>query len=161
MIRNSQPFSLIALAFACVGLVAPQAFAKELAASATDGVEIDRDIRALSDELRPRDLDRDYADTALVFSNLGGEATKVLCVVFNGNGRLVGRAWLRLPALGVRYMLASDLANGVDLVGHAQCAAEGTVEGTAIFLGPGLTDLPAKQVEGAFGRIRFPLVATY
>ncbi len=126
-----------------------------------DGVEITRDGVELRDELEPRDLDRDVADTALVFTNLGGRSTRVRCVAYDGNGAPIGRAWVRVPALGVRYLLASDLANGTDFIGHVQCGTLISVRGTAVFLGAGITDLPSVQPKRYNGRIRFPLVATY
>lgn len=125
------------------------------------GVEILRDATDLSIDLRPRPVDDlDVADTALVFTNLGARASRVKCVAFGKNGAPVGRAWLKLPALGLRYLLASDLSSDRDFVGHAQCAVAAGVKGSAIFLGPGLTDLPVLNPAGP-GRVRFPLVATY
>ena len=112
-------------------------------------------------DLRPRPVDDvDVADTALVFTNLSGRNARVKCVAFGKNGAPLGRAWLRLPALGLRYLLASDLSNDRDFVGHAQCAVAAGVKGSALFLGPGLTDLPVLNPDGP-GRVRFPLVATY
>lgn len=144
----------------CALLLAPPALA-QVAVSVDDGIEVDRDVDALVDDLRPRDIDRDVADTALIFTNLGNTARRVRCVGFDKNGQPVGRVWLRVPALGLRYALASDLSNGVDFIGHAQCSSAVAVKGTAIFLGPGLTDLPARNPSRVYGRIRFPLVATY
>jgi len=131
------------------------------ALSTDDGVEIVRDGIELRDELLPRDIDHDIADTALVFTNLGGRVSRVRCVAYDANGQPIGRAWLRVPALGVRFMLASDMANGSDFIGHAQCGALNAVRGTAVFLGGGVTDLPSMQPRRFDGRIRFPLVATY
>ena len=125
------------------------------------GVQIVRDATDLAIDLRPRPVDDvDVADTALVFTNLGARGSRVKCVAFGKNGAPVGRAWLKLPALGLRYLLASDLSNDRDFVGHAQCAVAAGVKGSAIFLGPGLTDLPVLN-PAAPGRVRFPLVATY
>jgi len=149
------------VAFALALFLAPAALAGATVASAADGVEVDRDVTDLHSDLRPRDVDRDVADTALVFTNLGNADTRVLCAAFNRNGRMIGRAWTKLPALGVRYMLASDLSGDRDFLGHVQCGAVGAVRGTAIFLGPDLSDFPAEQIDGDAGRIRFPVVATY
>lgn len=128
--------------------------------TADDGVEIDRTSAELGDELRPRDVDRDIADTALVFTNFSGTSARVRCVAYDRDGHAVGRAWVGVPALGVRYLLASDFANGADFIGHARCGTSRAVRGTAVFLGGGITDLPAIQPRPYSGRIRFPLVAT-
>lgn len=125
------------------------------------GTEIVRDAGALRDELRLRDLDTDIADTALVFTNLGANATRVKCVAYDGDGQAIGRAWVGVPRLGVRYLLASDLANGADFIGQVQCSARKNIRGTAVFLGGGITDLPSMHPTRNRGRIRFPLVATY
>ncbi len=139
-----------------------QDFAVAIPADVDPGVEVRRDARELQAEVRPRPVDRDVADTALVFTNLGREDHRVFCVGFDDEGRRVGRAWLKLPARGLRYLLASDLSRGKDFIGHAQCSGGRNVTGSLVFLGPDLTDLPVLQPElGDAGRIRFPLVATY
>lgn len=127
------------------------------------GPEIVRDATDLAVDLAPRDVDRDVADTAMVFTNIGADA-RVFCVGFNKQGVPVGRAWLKVPRLGLRYLLASDLSDGADFVGHAQCAAPGTVRGSAVFLGAGFSDLDVEQTDRLtrrIGRIKFLLVATY
>lgn len=145
-------------------LVAPLAHALEPASAEAldEGIEITRDAASLTEEMRPRPVDRDVADTALVFTNLGGADRKVVCVGFDGNGRAVGRAWVKLPRRGLRYVLASDLSNGADFVGSAHCLTSGHVSGSVVFLGPDLTDLRVEQKRNRRrGRIRFPVVATY
>ena len=142
--------------------VAPSAAARDMLDGGDDGIEITRDAAELPNELRPRPPeDADVADTALVFTNEGGSAARVRCAGFNKNGYAVGRAWVAIPARGLRYVLASDLSRGRDFVGQVQCSAPVQVKGSAVFLGPDLTDLPAFQVRGNFGRLRFPVVATY
>jgi hypothetical protein len=165
MTRRICTITLIGAAIAW--LSAPVASAEEAATAADEWIEIERDAVTLQDELRVRDIDRDVADTALVFTNLGNTDGYAHCMAFDGDGRRIGRARVKLPALGVRYLLASDISRGRDFIGHAQCGAAVTVKGTAIFLGPGLTDLPSMQpsiqpaATALYGRIRFPLVATY
>jgi hypothetical protein len=154
-------YTITLIAAAIAWLSPPVASAQEDVAATIEWIEIDRDAVALQDELRVRDIDRDVADTALVFTNLGGLDARVRCVAFDRNGRPIGRAWVKLPSLGLRYVLASDISRNRDFIGHAQCGAPATVEGTAVFLGPGLTDLPSIQPTGNYGRIRFPLVTTY
>jgi hypothetical protein len=141
-------------------LLAPVAGAQDVSSEA-DGVEITRDADALRDELHPRPMDHDVADTALVFTNFANSAQRALCVAYDKNGQPVGRAWTRVPPLGLRYILASDLSDGADFVGHAQCGASRHLKATSVFLGPGITDLPVHQPRVAYGRIQFPLVATY
>jgi len=129
---------------------------------AMDAVEVERDAASLVDELRVRPDDRDVADTALVFTSYSHHRQRVICVAFNKNGRIVGKTLTVLPPRGVRYVLASDLANDLDFVGSAQCGSHSSVKGTAVFLGPGLTDLPVRQVpHSGVGRMAFPLIATY
>jgi hypothetical protein len=50
----------------------------------------------------------------------------------------------------------------VDFIGSAHCFVTGRVAGSAIFFGPGITDLPVRQatVEGAF-RVAIPVIAHY
>ena len=140
--------------------IAPNAGAQESAAP-DRGPEIVRDAVELTRELRPRPVDDvDVADTALVFTNTGLPA-RVYCAAFNKQGERVGRAWLKIPRLGLRYMLASDLSNDTDFVGHVQCSTGSRVKGSAVFLGPGFSDLPVQQVERGVGRMLFHLVATY
>ncbi|MBW2420513.1 MAG: hypothetical protein JRH19_18370 [Deltaproteobacteria bacterium] len=140
--------------------LAPIAGAQKLTA-VDPGPEIVRDTAALSHDLRPRPIDDpDVADTALIFTNKGSDA-RVFCVGFDKEGDPVGRAWLKLPRLGLRYMLASDLSHDRDFVGHVQCSAPGQVKGSSVFLGPGLTDLPVIQTKRGVGRMTFLLVATY
>lgn len=119
-----------------------------------DGVELR--------EVLDRPVDEDVLDTALVFTNTGRVATRVICKAFDDNGEAVGRTALSVPGLGLRFVLASDVANGTDFLGSVQCSTQGRVLGSAFLLGAGgLTDLPAKQAdhEGAL-RVRFPVVAT-
>ena len=142
--------------------LAPSAAAEDLLDTGDAGVQITRDATELTDALRPRPPeDADVADTALVFTNEGGVPERVRCVGFNKNGRAVGRAWVAIPARGLRYLLASDLSYGRDFVGQVQCAAAVQIKGSAVLLGQNVTDLPAIQVQGTFGRLRFPVVATY
>lgn len=127
---------------------------------AADVPEISRDPSDLAPDLRP--IDEDVANTALVFTNWTGRDTAIVCVAFNGEGRRVGRRAIKVPSNGTKYMLASDLSNGRDFVGNAQCTGHERIHGTAVFLGAGFSDLPVANVDHrGDGRIRFPLVATY
>ena len=124
----------------------------------TEEVEIARELDTLPSDIAPPDLD--VADTVLLFTNFSNYGAAVKCVGFDRNGTPIGRTLTRIPRLGVRYVLASDISNGLDFIGHVQCAKHGRVEGTALFIGPGVTDLPVLN-RGVKNRIRFPVVAHY
>ena len=160
---NTSVLALAAALCLLLSTTAAQAGNRDQLMPAPDAeiMELERDAAELADALRDRPTDPDVADTALVFTNFEAERQRVLCAGFDANGAVVGWAHTAIPGHGVRYLLASDLSQGLDYVGHAQCAATRWVRGTAIFLGPGLTDLPSTAVRGRFGRIKFPLVATY
>jgi hypothetical protein len=124
-------------------------------------VTISRDIDTLPSEIEPQPEDPDLADTALVFTNMDRRSAGVICVGFNKNGRAVGRTATRIPPLGLRYVLASDISNGVDFIGQVQCSPRGNVVGSVVFIGPAVTDLPVRNGKLGKSRIRFPLVAHY
>jgi hypothetical protein len=128
---------------------------------AIDVVEIDREIDALPDEIERTDDDPDLADTALVFTNMTRRGAGVKCVAYNKNGEPVGRTLTRIPPLGLRYVLASDMSNDTDFVGQVICSPHGKVVGSVVFIGPSLTDLPVRNGKLGRSRIRFPLVAHY
>ena len=163
MNRNNRWNTALVFA-AALGILAigPSAAAEDLLDTGDAGVEIIRYASDLPRELKPRPPeDADVADTALVFTNEGVTPLRVRCVGFNKNGRIVGRGWVGVPKLGLRYLLASDISNGRDFVGQVQCAAPVQIRGSAVLLGQNVTDLPVVQIEGTFGRLRFPVVATY
>jgi hypothetical protein len=124
-------------------------------------VDVARGIDTLPDEIEPTPQDSDVADTALVFTNMSRSTTAVKCVAFNKNGRPIGRTRTVVPPLGLRYVLASDMSNGVDFVGQVQCAPRGRIVGSVVFIGPAVTDLPVHNGKLGESRIRFPLVAHY
>jgi len=130
----------------------------KLDVQATEEVEIARELDTLPSDIAPPDLD--VTDTVLLFTNFNNYDDAVICVGFDRNGTPIGRTLTRIPRLGVRYVLASDISNGLDFIGHVQCAKHGRVEGTALFIGPGVTDLPVLN-RGVKNRIRFPVVAHY
>ena len=126
-----------------------------------DAVEIAREVDTLPEEIEPKPDDPDFADTALVFTNMGRRTAWVKCVGFNKNGAPVGRTRTRIPPLGLRYVLASDISDGADFVGQVQCSPLGQVVGSVVFIGPAVTDLPVRNGRIGHSRIRFPLVAHY
>ena len=126
-----------------------------------DGVRIERRAGELGDATRVRPDDRDFIDTAMVFTN-ASTRTIVRCLARDDDGAPVGRAWVLLPNRGLRFILASDIAGGLDFVGSVECLTNGRVVGTALLLGPGgVTDLPSRRVhvDGPVG-LAFPVVVT-
>ncbi|NRA02063.1 MAG: hypothetical protein HRU00_05610 [Myxococcales bacterium] len=145
-----------------VGLLAPTYGAAQVAvtdAPEADAREITRDATGLQAELRV--ADRDFVDTALVFTNTGRERARVTCRAFDANGRHVGRIRLDVPPGGLRFALASDLSYGRDFIGRVQCSTQNRVLASSVLLAPhALTDLGVQQLQG-IGSILFPVVATY
>ncbi len=123
-------------------------------------VDVDRDAGLLLDEIDAAP-DRDGLDTVLVFSNQLDREVRVGCRAFGRDGQLLGRAGTGLPARGLRYLRASDLAPGGDFVGSVDCLAGGRVLAEALLLAPGgITNLEVLQRARARStRIEFPLVA--
>ena len=119
-------------------------------------------VRALGLPAAPSQPFVDVADTILVFTNTHPNRRNVRCVAYDRSGTPVGRTVTRLPGNGQRYILASDLSNGRDFIGHAVCNAGGVVLPSAILVGPEIENLGATvyQLESST-RIRFPLIATY
>lgn len=135
-------------------------------ASGQDGAsvrDIERDSASLRDRIAtPVDPDHDVADTAIVITNLARSRGRAFCVAFDYDGRVAGHARLKVPPLGLRWMLASDISDGVDLIGSAQCYLSGRLVGSAMFLGRDVTDLPVHQTTvGGNQRIAIPVLAHY
>lgn len=134
------------------------------AAQQVEAVDIGREeVQLRADITDAIERDADVANTALVFNNSGRRATVVHCTAFSGNGELLGSGQMRVPAKGVKYLRASDLAGGVDFVGSAFCKSRGRVTATSVFLAPGsITDLHVKQYRRKrTTRMMFPLIASY
>ncbi len=151
--------------------LALSASAQELSINAVDVSESDVaevDVARDTVELRGDMADAiehriDVADTALVFNNTGRGSRRVICRAFNQNGRVIGRTATAVPANGLRYIRASDLAHGRDFVGSARCWTGANVVATAVFLAPGaITSLDVEQHTHPWKEhVRFPLVASY
>ena len=177
MKRNPLRMPMLLLAGTCM-MTAPMVFAGEtgdgLRAEKFYKATVKREIRQLEevvvegeldtlpDDIRPPD-DLDSADTVLLFTNIGNQPAMVKCVAFDRNGTPIGRTATRVPALGLRYVTASDISDGLDFIGQVQCARRGQIVGSVVFIGPGFTDLPVmnRSNGGGKGRIRFPLVVHY
>ncbi len=131
---------------------------------AEEGVEIIRDAIELRGILETRPLDLDITDSVLVFTNTGPVPVRIDCIAFDHNGARVGRAWLRVPKRGLRFVTASDISNNADFIGLSQCSTGGhATKGSAFLLGPdGVTNLPVEQVSiGGRLHIQVPVTATY
>ena len=116
------------------------------------------------DVVRPHPDDPDVTDTVLIFTSKARSRGRALCKAFDKNGNTVGRAWLHVPGLGLRFALTSDIANDLDFVGSVQCWASTNLIGSAVLLAGVITDLPVEN--GRFSAVRgrrmlFPVVATY
>ncbi|MCH9672043.1 MAG: hypothetical protein K0U93_11405 [Gammaproteobacteria bacterium] len=126
-----------------------------------DDVDVGRDADQLRAVLKPIP-DIDTTNTALVFNNPTAGVVWVRCAAFSGNGRILGGAALAIPANGVRFIYASDLADGRDFIGSAQCRSNNRVIPSAFILGSGLTDAPTLGGPTWQGnRMRFPIVASF
>ena len=153
-----------------ISLGAGQINAAELAIAAdavqTDdgdnvGIQVVRDAAELQAMLKRRP-DVDVIDTALIFNNPRRHQTLVACVGYNANGRALGRAYTVVPANGVRFLRASDISNGRDFLGSAECKARARVIPSSFVVGVGFSDAPARIVNGwDNSTIRFPVVASY
>ena len=94
--------------------------------ASTDEARVERTAKDLQIDLRDairRDVDT--ADTALVFNAPGPNHAVVYCRGYDADGKMVGRTATKVPRFGLRYIRASDLANGLDFVGSAFCSARG------------------------------------
>ncbi len=132
---------------------------------AIDGEDVGVEVLRLEPELKDMlkmDRDVDVIDTALVFNNPRGRRTLVACIGYNANGRALGRAFTVVPPNGVRFIRASDLSDGRDFLGSAQCKARARVIPSSFIVGVGFSDAPARVVHGwDHTAIRFPIVASY
>ncbi len=124
-------------------------------------VEVSRDADELRAALRPHP-DLDIVNTVLAFNNAFPARTAVRCAAYGINGHPLGRVKVKIPGNGLRFILASDLANGRDFVGSARCSSVGKIIPSAFIVGRGLTDAPVKSTQGWPGtKMHFPVVVTY
>ena len=151
-----------ALLFACAVVAAPSLPGRAQTAADLAEVELGRDADLLRDEIRVRPKDIDLADTVLVFTNSGPVRATARCVAFDRSGTPIGRARIKVPGDGLKYMTASDIANGRDFIGQVSCSTQQHLIPSAIFLGPQIENLNVRVTQhDVVTRIRFPLVATY
>ena len=125
----------------------PAAWSNPAAIAEAPPIEIDRDAIDFH-RIAPKPTDPPLTyDTALVFTNTGGDGARVICKAFDDNGNAVGRAASFVPGLGLRYILASDFSNNAAMLGHVQCGTHAHVVGSAFLLGgrAGITEVPVTQ----------------
>lgn len=97
-------------------------------------------------------------NTALVFSSLAGEELRVVCRARNAQGEPVGAAGVRVPAHGVRFLLASDFSDGQPFLGQVTCLSPRGIRGSGFARGAnGVTSVPSPERKRV---IHFPVVAT-
>ncbi len=160
--RAVRMFLVVVAAVFLPTLASAQQVSDAAAVETVDEVEINRDAGDLRRYLDVRPDDVDVTDTVLVFTNVG-TATHVTCIGYDKNGHRVGRARTRIPQNGLGFLLASDISNGRDFIGHVGCATDGRVIPSAFLVGAGgVTHLSARG--GLFDhsqRIRVPVVVTF
>ena len=159
--KTSRLLALIAIttAFATLPI---SGNAASLAAAEDLGFEITRDATSLRDYVSMHPVDPDRVNTALIFTNVGVNKTRVGCIAYNQHGTPIDRGWVRVAPNGMRFVLASEIAGGRDFVGNVKCKSAGRVIGSAVLLAPGLTDLPVEQHQHAGNtHLRFPVIAAY
>ncbi|NNL67201.1 MAG: hypothetical protein HKP30_13220 [Myxococcales bacterium] len=161
--RITSVLALTALVALALPVEAQQAAAVNLK-TLDDAVEITRLPDELTDAIRVPVPDRDSVNTALVFTHFARDGWAVVkCIGLNADGEPVGRAYTRIPPAGLRIIFASDLSNGVDVIGSVHCASRKHVVGSGFLLAPGgVSDLPTQQRKRRHSvRMHFPVVATY
>lgn len=156
--------SLVLAGLLCSGPISAQTEAvpaDTLTPIEAEEVDAGRDADELRAVLKTHP-DVDSTDTALVFNNPTAHRVWVRCAAFSGNGRILGGSALAIPANGVRFIFASDIARNRDFIGSAQCGATARVIPSSFILGSGLTDAPTSGGPTWHGnRIRFPIVASF
>jgi len=106
---------------------------------------------------------RTGVETALIFTNVGGSEFRVLCAAYDAEGSPLGHAWTRIPARGMRVLLASDLSAGADFAGPVECLALGRVVPSGLLLTPsGISAVGSERYHGVHADfVRFPLAASH
>jgi hypothetical protein len=114
------------------------------------------------EELLEDPVEAPSVNTALVFSSLADVELRVVCRARNAQGEAIGHAALRVPAHGVRFLLATDFSGGVPFLGQVRCLSPRGIRGTGFARSAnGLTDVPSPEHKARGGHlIHFPVVAT-
>lgn len=127
-------------------------------------IEINRDANELSDLLSggilPKPEIAAILDTAMVFTSMHNAETTAYCRASDKNGIAAGRVRVRIPAMGVRFFLASDIVEEHGFVGSVTCTATGYVIGTEVMLGVVTTDISTQQdYRAGLSSLLFPVTA--
>lgn len=103
-----------------------------------------------------------HVNTALVFSSLADVELRVVCRARNAAGEAIGHAAVRVPAHGVRFLLASDFSDGAPFLGQVRCLSPRGIRGSGFARSAnGVTDVPSPELKAGRGLlIHFPVVAT-
>ncbi len=99
-----------------------------------------------------------HVNTALVFSSVVDEELRVVCRARNAQGEPVGAAGLRVPAHGVRFLLASDFSDGQPFLGQVTCLSPRGLRGSGFARSAsGVISVPSPERRRL---VHFPVVAT-
>jgi hypothetical protein len=114
------------------------------------------------EELLEQPVDAPRVNTALVFSSLADVELRVVCRARNAQGDAIGHAAVRVPAHGVRFLLASDFSDGAPFLGQVRCLSPRGIRGSGFTRSAnGVTDVPSPEHKAKGGRLLyFPVVAT-
>jgi hypothetical protein len=142
-------------------LLAAALFASAAGAQEVDAPDVtheDAELEALLEE----PVEAPHANTALVFSSLADVELRVVCRARNAQGEGVGAAGVRVPAHGVRFLLASDFSDGAPFLGQVTCFSPRGIRGSGFARSAnGVTDVPSPEHRAGRGHvIHFPVVAT-
>jgi hypothetical protein len=140
-------------------LFAAALFAAGATAQEIDPPDVDHDESVL-EALLGEPVAAPRVETALVFSSVADVERRVVCRARNARGEAIGHAAVRVPAHGVRFLLASDFSNGEPFLGQVTCLSPRGVRGSGFTRSAnGVTDVPSPELRR--GRAtHFPVVAT-
>jgi hypothetical protein len=134
--------------------------AAPLAAQEIDPPDVTHEESELA-TLLEEPADPPQANTALVFSSLADTELRVVCRARNAQGDPIGHAAVRVPAHGVRFLLASDFSE-TPFVGQVRCLSPRGIRGTGFLRNAhGVTTVPSPEHKARGGHlVYFPVVAT-
>lgn len=147
------------LTFAVFSMVPLSASADELI---DEGFEITREASDIEAVIRDQRVNPDVLDTALILTNQSRQVVKARCIAYDHSGQAMGRAWVRLPANGMRIFLASDIVTARNFVGSVRCKTRGHVLGSAFILGSAFSSAQVKNTRSwDESRISAPVVVAF
>ena len=144
-----------------ISLLAAALLASAAAAQEIDPPDVTHAESELEDVLE-EPVAAPHVNTALVFSSLADVELRVVCRARNAQGEAVGHAGVRVPAHGVRFLLAADFSAGEPFLGQVTCLSPRGLRGSGFARSAnGVTDVPSPEYKAKGGRvIHFPVVAT-